>query len=288
MPELSVVIVSYRCRDLLAACLASLAVQRDDVDMEVFVLDNHSCDGTLEATAEYSWVDSRDIGENIGFARANNLGFARCTGRAVLALNPDTVVPPGALRACLDRLWSSDDIGVLSPKLVDSEGRLDRRCKRGFPTIWSSFCYFTGLDRHLHDRFSTRYTAGWLSEDEAGDVESVTGAFMLMPRDVLWQVGGFDEQFFMYAEDIDLCLRFIAVGKRVHYWPGVSVVHVGAGSNVKGHRPPAADAAYFRTMAPFIRKHRPGIRGRITANLISVAAEVMYIASRMSARRELR
>ena len=285
MPELSVVIVSYRCRELLADCLASLAAQRDEVDMEVLVLDNHSGDDTLEAAREHPWVDARDIGENVGFGRANNLGFARATGRAVLALNPDTVVPAGALRACLDELWASPGIGVLSPKLVDPEGRLDRRCKRGFPTMWSSFCYFTGLDQHLHDRRSTRYTAGWLPEDQAGDVESVMGAFMLMPREALMQVGGFDEQFFMYAEDIDLCLRFIEAGWRVHYWPEVTVVHVGAGSNVNGHRPPAADAAYFRTMAPFIRKHRPGLRGRVTANLVGLAAEAMYAASRLSARR---
>jgi GT2 family glycosyltransferase len=282
--ELSIVIVSYRCRDHLLACLESLEQHRDEVDMEVLVLDNHSEDGTLEdAVAAHPWVVAQDLGANLGFGRANNLGFARSRGRAVLALNPDTIVPAGALRACLDHLWAHPDIGVLSPKLVDPEGRLDRRCKRGFPTVWSSFCYFTGLDRHLTGSRATAYTAGWLGEDEAGDVDSVMGAFMLMPKHALDQVGGFDEQFFMYAEDIDLCLRFIAAGWRVHYWPRVTVVHVGAGSNVDGRRPPAADAAYFRTMAPFMRKHRPGARGRVTASLVGVAAETMHGASRLRA-----
>lgn len=284
MPELSVIIVSYRCRDHLRNCLDSLAAQRDEVDMEVLVLDNHSGDDTLRAAADHPWVIAEDLGENAGFGRANNIGFARATGRAVLALNPDTIVPPGALRACLDELWANPDIGVLSPKLVDPQGRLDRRCKRGFPTMWSSFCYFTGLDQRLTGRRSTRYTAGWLPEDQAGDVESVMGAFMLMPRHALDRVGGFDEQFFMYAEDIDLCLRFIEQGWRVRYWPMVTVVHVGAGSNVNGRRPPAADAAYFRTMAPFIRKHRPGISGRVRAALVGCAAEAMYAGSRLTAR----
>ena len=103
--------------------------------------------------------------------------------------------------------------------------------------------------------------AGWLPEDRAGDVEGIAGAFMLTRGEALRDVGGFDEQFFMYAEDLDLCLRFIAAGWKVRYWPGVDVVHVGAGSSDGGVRPPAADAAYFRTMAPFIRKHRPGVRG---------------------------
>jgi GT2 family glycosyltransferase len=213
VPELSIVIVSYRCRDLLAECLDSLAAQREDVDLEVLLYDNASGDDTLTAADAHPWVHVEDLPRNVGFGRANNMGFARATGRAVLALNPDTVIPPGALRACLDELWSHPDVGVLTPRLVDRDGNLDRRCKRGFPTPWSSFCYFTGLDRHLRGPRSTHYTAGWVPEDREGDVESVTGAFMLMPAHALDEVGGFDEQFFMYAEDIDLCLRFIAPGQ---------------------------------------------------------------------------
>ncbi len=284
MPELSVVIVSYRCRDLLRDCLDSLAAERETVDMEVLVYDNASGDDTLTAADGHPWVITEALTENIGFGRANNLGFDRARGRAVLALNPDTVITPGSLRACLDELWAHTDVGVLSPRLVDPDGNLDRRCKRGFPTPWSSFCYFTGLDRRLTGPRSTHYTAGWVDEHEAGDVESVMGAFMLMRADALAEVGGFDEQFFMYAEDIDLCLRFIAKGWRVRYWPGVDVLHVGAGSNVDGRRPAAADAAYFRTMAPFIRKHRPGVRGRALAGGVWAVGETALLASRLRAR----
>ncbi len=278
-------IVSYKCRELLADCLDSLAAQRGEVDMEVLVLDNASGDDTLAAAEAHPWAAAEALPENAGFARANNIGFARAAGRAVLALNPDTVVPPGALRACLDELWARPDVGVLTPRLVDRDGRLDRRCKRGFPTPWSSLCYFTGLDRRLTGPRLTRYTAGWLPEDRAGEVESVTGAFMLMRADALDEVGGFDERFFMYAEDIDLCLRFIERGWKVRYWPGLDVVHVGAGSNANGRRPPAADSAYFRTMAPFIRKHRPGASGAALAAGVWVVGEAALAASR--ARRAL-
>lgn len=281
VPELTVVIVSYRCRDLLRDCLDSLAPERETVDMEVIVYDNASGDDTLSAADAHPWVIAEALPVNVGFGRANNLGFDRARGRAVLALNPDTVITPGSLRACLDELWSHTDVGVLSPRLIGPDGRLDRRCKRGFPTPWSSFCYFTGLDRHLTGPRSTNYTAGWVDEHEAGDVESVMGAFMLMRADALAEVGGFDEQFFMYAEDIDLCLRFIAKGWRVRYWPGVDVLHVGAGSNVDGRRPAAADAAYFRTMAPFIRKHRPGIGGRALAGGVWAVGETALLASRL-------
>ena len=285
-PELSVVIVSYRCADLLDACLTSLDGNRADVEMEVEVVDNASGDDTVEVARRHPWVRVTEMPGNIGFGRANNLAMQRAGGRAVLVLNPDTVVPADALRALLDYLWAHPDVGVLTPRLVDTHGRLDRRCHRGFPTAWGSFCYFTGLDQRLPGRRARRYTLGDIPDHQATDVEAVSGAFMLMPRDALHRVGGFDEQFFMYAEDIDLSLRFSEAGYRVRYWPEVEVVHVGAGSNVAGMRPPAADAAYFRTMAPFVRKHRPGARGTALAGAVWLAGEGMYAASRV--RRLLR
>ena len=284
-PELSVVIVSYRCAELLAECLDSLGGNRADVAMEVMVVDNASGDDTVEVARSYDWVDVEALDENVGFARANNLAMDRSRGQAVLVLNPDTVLPPGSLRACLDYLWAHPDIGVLTPKLVDREGRLDRRCHRGFPTLWSSFCYFTTLDRVLRGPRSRWYTMGHVPDDQTLDVESVSGAFMLMPATAMRAVGGFDEQFFMYAEDIDLSLRFIEAGYRVVYWPGAEVVHVGAGSNVAGQRPPAANAAYFRTMAPFVRKHRPGLRGALLALTVWIAGELMLGAT--EARRRI-
>ena len=278
-PELSVVIVSYRCAELLAECLDSVGANRADVEMEVMVVDNASGDDTVAVARSYDWVDVEALDDNVGFARANNRAMDRSPGKAVLVLNPDTVLPPGSLRACLDYLWAHPDVGLLTPKLIDREGHLDRRCHRGYPTLWSSFCYFTTLDRHLKGPRSRWYTMGHLPEDQATDVESVSGAFMLMPADAMRRVGGFDEQFFMYAEDIDLSLRFIKAGHRVRYWPDVEVVHVGAGSNVAGQRPPAANAAYFRTMAPFIRKHRPGLRGGLTALAAWGVGEVMLGAT---------
>lgn len=281
VPEVTVVIVSYRCRALLEECLASLDLNRADVDVDVQVVDNASGDDTVEAVAPFPWVTLTALGENIGFARANNLAIDRARGRSVLILNPDTVLPAGSLRACLDELWRRPDVGMLTPRLVDRDGRLDRRSKRGFPTLWSSLCYFTGLDQTFRHARSQEYTMGWIPEDRADEVVSVSGAFMLCRAEALREVGGFDEQFFMYAEDIDLCLRFWDAGWKVRYWPQVDVVHVGAGSNVAGRRPAPANEAYFRTMAPFIRKHRPGARGALTASVVWIAGELMLIASRL-------
>ena len=283
-PELSVVIVSYRCADLLAECLDSLALNRADVDMEVMVVDNASGDDTVAVAERYPWVQVEELDNNLGFARANNRAMDRARGCAVLVLNPDTVLPEGSLRQCLDYLWADPAIGVLSPRLIDRQGRLDRRCHRGFPTLWSSFCYFTTLDRVLKGPRSRWYTMGHVPEDQTLDVESVSGAFMLMPADAMRHVGGFDEQLFMYAEDIDLSLRFVKAGYRVVYWPGVEVVHVGAGSNVAGQRPPAANAAYFRTMAPFVRKHRRGLGGILMAFTVWIAGEAMLAGTEVRRR----
>jgi N-acetylglucosaminyl-diphospho-decaprenol L-rhamnosyltransferase len=281
-PDVSVVVVSYRCRELLRECLESVSAQRDDLGLEVFVVDNASGDGTDSMVRdEFPWVDFTDTGANLGFAKPNNMALRRSTGRAVLILNPDTVIPHGGLRQCTDELWRRPEVGMLTPRLVTRQGHLDRRCKRGFPTAWSSFCYFTGLDRVITGPRSTRYTMGTLGEHEVGVVEAISGAFMLVKAEVLGQVGFFDEQFFMYAEDIDLSLRITEAGWAVLYWPVVDVIHVGAGSNTGGVRPPAADAAYFRTMAPFIRKHRPGIRGRVLALAVRLVSEGMYAMSRM-------
>jgi GT2 family glycosyltransferase len=278
-PEVSVVVVSYRCADHLGACLDSLA-QHHDVAHEVIVVDNASSDGTAEVARGRPGVALIERNANGGFARAANAGMSRATGRAVLVLNPDAVVPAGALRACLDALWAEPGLGVLTPRVVDGHGTLDARCHRRFPTAWSAACFMTGLDRLLPWRGAQDYLMRYLPDDRPADVDAVSGAFMLMRTDALHEVGGFDQQFFMYAEDIDLCMRFRAAGWRVGYRPVATVVHVGGGSGAGGRRTPAADAAAFRTMAPLIRKHRPGWRGAALTLLALLAGEALLLASR--------
>jgi GT2 family glycosyltransferase len=281
--EVSVVVVSHRCRDHLRRCLDSLEAQRAEVDLECRVIDTASGDGTLDAVAGRGWVAAEALDENVGFARAANRGLARARGPAVLVLNPDTALPPGALRALLDELGSRPDVGILGPRLVDGAGRTDRRGKRALPTPWSALCFMTGLDRRLRGPRSTRYTTGWIPEDRAGDVEAVSGSFMLLRAGALREVGAFDERYFMYAEDLDLCLRFGRAGWRVRYWPGVDVLHVGGGSS-PGGRGPRAETAFFRTMAPLLREHRPGARGLALSILAAAAAEVVLTAVRVRRR----
>ncbi len=251
-PELSVVIVSYRCARHLARCLDSLDSQACGEGLEIIVVDNASGDGTADVARNHMGVTLIQRADNGGFARAANEGMALARGRAVLVLNPDSIVPAGSLRACLDTLWAEPDIGVLTPRIVNQHGQLDNRCHRLFPTGWSAFCFATGLDRLLPWRSAQAHSMRYLPENQPTDVDAVSGAFMLMRAKALHAVGGFDQQFFMYAEDIDLCMRFKRAGWRVAYRPVAEVIHVGGGSG---------DGAARAVQRPHLdRQGRPPLR----------------------------
>ena len=255
-PELSIVIVSYECKRYLLDLLGDLAKTRGDLAFDVHVIDNASHDGTPDAVrAAHPWVALTALPENIGFGRANNLGIADACAETVLLLNPDTRVTGHALRACLDEMGRSPDIGILTPRVVDEHGVFDRRCMRGFPTLWGVFCHVSGLDHVLRDRRSRRYTLGWLPDDLAADVEAVSGAVMFCRADALHQVGGFDERFFMYGEDIDLCLRIAESGWQIHYWPGTNLTHLGGRSGTTSR----SRRAWATAIGAINRTHRDGL-----------------------------
>lgn len=282
-PDVSVVIVTYECAPFLRRCLSSLEAQRDSIRIEVIVIDNASGDDTPSIAHEYPSVRMLTCDGNSGFARAANQGLDRAHGEFVLVLNPDTTIPQGALRACVDAMRADASIGVLTPRIVDEHGFTDLRCHRSFPTAWSAFCFLTGLDRSLPPGLASSYLRRDLADAEPADVHAVSGAFMLMRRNALKRVGGFDQQFFMFAEDIDLCMRFRAAGYRVRYWPGVTVTHAGGGST-RGTSPwHSSTAAAYRTMAPLIRKHRPGGRGVMLAVLAAVSGEILLAWRRLRA-----
>ena len=256
LPRLSVIVVSYDCRTLVEDCLASLERCREELALEVILVDNDSTDGTPEAVAErFPWVVLMAQGENLGFSRANNLGIERARGEHLLLLNPDTVVPPDTLPLALDELGRRPEVGMLGVKLVRPDGSLDHAAKRGFPSPGSSLYYFTGLARLFprSPRFS-QYTAGHVDPDETAAVDAVNGAFMLVRRAALEDVGGLDEDYWLYMEDLDWCYRFWQRGWQVLYWPGAEVVHVKGGSS-PGSRSWPANRAFHRGMWLFYSKH---------------------------------
>jgi len=282
-PALSVVIVSFTSRDVLRDCLSSLAVERDEVALEVIVVDNASRDGTVGMIRqEFSWVNLIENDRNVGFAVAANQALRSARGRLLLLLNPDTVVPRGTLTQAMQRLERDPAAGVLGCRLVRPDGTFDHAAKRGFPTVMTAFYYFLGLSRLApRSRRFAHYTAGHLREDEEGYVDAVNGAFMLVKRRAYEDVGVLDEQFWLYGEDLDWCKRFGRHGWKILYWPEVSVTHVkGASSGT--HRRWELHRAFHHSIWLYYRKHHAPNDPRIVRALVFVGVWTKFAFSVLS------
>jgi GT2 family glycosyltransferase len=239
---LEVVIVSYRSRELLRECLAAL--RQHAPGHGVTVVDNDSRDGTVEMVGrEFPEVRVIANERNAGFSAANNQAIRGGDSTYVLALNPDTRVTTGALDRLLELMEERRDIGILGCRLELEDGTLDHAAKRSFPTVAGAVGHFAGVH--------TQYRAPGV---DSGPVDAVNGAFMLMRRSVLEEIGLFDEGYWMFMEDLDLCYRCREAGHVVWYEPSVTVVHVKHGSH-GDVRTPKLDYAFHYGMARFYRKH---------------------------------
>ena len=257
-PTVSVVIVSYNGRDALGRCLASLDGERRLLAIEVIVVDNASADdaaGMVEE--EYPWARLVRNTSNVGFAKAANTALGLARGEHVLLLNPDTIVPTGGIPALVDVLAERPEVGMLGCKLVQADGTFDHACKRGLPSVSSSFWYLIGLHRLFpRSPVFAAYVAGHVSEDAEGTVDAVNGAFMLLRREAVESVGGFDERFWLYGEDLDWCERFAEQGWQILYWPDVEVTHIKGGSGGSGRsRTWRANVAFHHSMWLYYDKH---------------------------------
>jgi len=251
--SLDVVIVSYRCRDLLRACLDSLRAYPPSCPMNVVVVDNASGDGTVEMIrSDYPEVELVASHSNLGFAAATNLGARSGDAPLLLALNPDTAVTAGALDSVLATMESRPEAAVVGARLLREDGSLDHASKRSFPTPLSALGHFTGLGRRSGAK--GRLAAYTAPDVESGPVDAVNGAFMLMRRAAFEQVGGFDEGYWMYMEDLDLSYRLAQAGWITWYEPAATVVHVKGGTT-GGERSARLNWAFHRGMYRFYRTH---------------------------------
>jgi N-acetylglucosaminyl-diphospho-decaprenol L-rhamnosyltransferase len=255
-PSLDVVIVAYRCEGLLRDCLTSLCERPTSRPMTIHVVDNDSRDGTAEMVErEFAEVRLTKAGSNLGFSAANNLAIRDSNAEYVLVLNPDTRVTAGALDRLLALMDERSEIGICGPKLVLEDGTLDHAAKRSFPTPLGALAHFAGRE--------SQYRAPALGPDEAGAVDAVNGAFMLIRRAALDEVGRFDEGYWMYMEDLDLCYRFAQAGWTTWYEPSATVVHVKAGTSGP-IRSPRLNRAFHYGMYRFYRRHYAPSRSPLT------------------------
>jgi N-acetylglucosaminyl-diphospho-decaprenol L-rhamnosyltransferase len=284
-----VVIVSYRSCELLRRCLDSLRLYPPQGAMKVTVVDNASGDGTVEMIrGEYPEVDLVASPANLGFAAATNLGARRGGARYLLLLNPDTAVTEGALDTVLATLQAHREAAVVGPRLVREDGSFDYAAKRSFPTPLSALGHFTGMGRRAGAR--GRLAAYRAPEVESGPIDAVNGAFMLVRREAFERLGGFDEGYWMYMEDLDLSYRLAQQGWRSWYEPRATVVHVKGGT-VGGARSLRLNWAFHRGMFRFYRRHyaaerRPALNALVYVGIgLKLAIAVVHSALRRSRAR---
>ncbi|TAK35860.1 MAG: glycosyltransferase family 2 protein [Chloroflexota bacterium] len=248
-PVLSVIIVSWNTRELLKNCLLALQQSPAAHGAQVMVVDNGSSDGTVAMVrGDFPLVEIITSNRNLGFAAANNLAVPLARGRYVLFLNPDTEVTNGAIEAMLRLMENLPDVGVVGTTLLNSDGSLQ-------PSCHPYYSFFYSLQ---HNRLVDRITDRWRISDvqrvnQAADVEWMFGACLLVRRAVLEQVGGFDPDFFVYGEEMDLQFRIRQAGWRIVYAPSSGVLHHGGQSAQQS--PLAASLHDYRGRWLFIRKH---------------------------------
>ena len=268
---IDVVVVSYRCEGLLRDCLKSLREHPASRPMNVEVVDNGSGDGTAEMVEqEFPDVRVTRAGANLGFSAANNLAIRGGVAPYVLVLNPDTRLRAGALDRVLALMDERSEVGICGPKLVREDGALDHAAKRSFPTPLGALAHFTGAGRRegAGARLA-QYRAPELGDEEAGPIDAVNGAFMLIRRAALDEVGLFDEGYWMYMEDLDLCYRFVQAGWTIWYEPSAEVIHVKAGTSGP-IRNPRLNRAFHYGMYRFYRKHYARQRSPIVNGAVYV------------------
>ena len=258
-PILSVIVVAYKSSLEIGSCLGSLPRLLNQREVEVLVVDNSPGDGTDAIVAErFPGVYYHPSSENLGFGRANNRGLSVARGDYILFLNPDTVCNEHALSHCLERLVKDPSIGLISPKLVVADGAMDLACRRSIPTLWDGFCRAAGLAAAFpRSAWACGYNLTHLPADGTYDVGAVNGAFMMGPASLLRQLGGFDEDFFMYGDDLDLCIRVVKAGRRIVYDGSVSIVHL-KGMSVAKDFERMSSAIFDANRDVFLKHFNPG------------------------------
>ncbi len=227
-PTLQVVVVTYNSANEIGACLDSLLPQLPPDGSSVTVLDNASTDETLDlVAAQWPQVELVRSGENLGFARGVNEGVTKGHSRFVLLLNPDTVVQPGCIDALLGLADRRPTAGFYGGRLLRVDGTADPSSCFSRPTMWSTFCFATGLSAAFSSsRLFNRENMGSWSPDAEREVDIISGCLLLADRQAWERLGGFDERFFMYGEDFDLGIRAGRLGYRPVVTPDATVVHL--------------------------------------------------------------
>ena len=236
--DLSIIIVNFNTKDLLRDCLNSIRRSETNYSLEIIIADNKSQDGSsLMIKKEFKEVILLENKDNLGFSKANNQAIKKTHGRYILLLNPDTIVPKDTLQVMFDFMEKNQKVGAATCKIELADGSLDQACHRGFPTVWNSFTYFTGLEKLFPKiKLFSGYSLSHLFKNTTHEIDSACGAFLIIRKEAGEQVNWLDEDYFWYGEDLDFCYRLKQKGWQIIFVPQVKIIHYkGAASGIKKH-----------------------------------------------------
>ncbi len=253
--KLSIIIVNYNVKAFIQQALESILKATQNIETEIFVVDNHSVDGSVELLREhFPQVELIVNTENVGFAKANNQAIQKARGDYVWLLNPDTLIQEDTPEKLIAVMEADQEIGMLGCKILNDDGSLQLACRRSFPTPWVAFTKLLGLAKIFpQSKLFGQYNLTHRDPDEAYAVEAISGSCMFIRKEALDEVGMLDETFFMYGEDLDWCFRFGSAGWKVFYTPTTSIIHYkGESSKVASWD---TNTHFYRAMDIFAKKH---------------------------------
>lgn len=262
--DLSIVILNFNTVDLTRTCLQTVfASKLGKYTMEVIVCDNGSTDQSREMIRkEFPLVFLIDNKKNLGFAAGNNPGIRKAKGRYVLLLNTDTEIPQNTLRVMLTFMDNNSEVGASTCKLLLTDGSIDPACHRGFPAPWAAFSYFLKLEQLFpKSKLFGGYHLGYKNFETIHEVDVISGAFFLVRKEVIIQVGMLDEEYFFYGEDMDWCYRIKEAGWKIIYNPTVTTLHrkkQSGRSNVDTVRRKRTEMYFYQYNKLFYKKNYEG------------------------------
>ncbi|MGA9117920.1 MAG: glycosyltransferase [Bacteroidota bacterium] len=253
--DLTVIIVNYNVRQFLENALTSIGRALEGIEGEVIVVDNASRDESVAMVRKsFPWVRVIANASNDGFARANNSALREAKGRYVLLINPDAIVQEDTFKVMLRFLDAHPDVGLAGCKVLNPDGTFQLPCRRSFPTPWVAFTKMFGLSSLFpQSRIFGKYNLTYLNPDESYPVDAVSGSFMMVRAEVYRKIGGLDESFFMYGEDLDWCFRVREAGFAVYYVHETSIIHFKGESTRRSEINEVR--LFYQAMELFVAKH---------------------------------
>ena len=253
--DLSIIIVNYNVKEFLQNLLLSVEKASINITKEIIIVDNASNDGSVEFLKEkFPSIKLIENKHNVGFGKANNQALKIASGKFILMINPDAVVSEDTFDKMISFFNKNPDAGLAGCKILNPDGSLQLACRRSFPGPWTSFCKVTGLSNLFpNNKLFARYNLTYLNTDQTYEVDAISGSFMMMKKEVYEKLGGFDDDFFLYGEDLDLCYRIQKAGYKVYYVHTTQIIHYKGESTRRSSLDETK--VFYEAMHLFVKKH---------------------------------